>query len=126
LTATSDRLALHFCQNAGVSATTSEHTLGWRNQTYSILQSRSTFIGLQVLDLLTTLAAFHVGAFEINPLVARLTVLFGRVGGVLSSKVIAVLIALGIRRRLWMVNVFYTAVVCWNVIVLLLLSAGGH
>jgi hypothetical protein len=57
--------------------------------------------------------------------VAHLTVLFGRVGGVLASKVIAVLIALGVRRRLWMINLFYLVVVCWNVIVVCLLP-GTH
>jgi hypothetical protein len=29
--------------------------------------SRGTFAALQVLDLLMTLAAFRVGAFEVNP-----------------------------------------------------------
>jgi len=48
-----------------------------------ILQARSSFIVLQVLDLVTTLIAFHYGAFELNPLVARLTTLLGPVGGVL-------------------------------------------
>jgi hypothetical protein len=89
-----------------------------------ILNARSTFAGLQVLDVLTTLAAFHVGAFEINPIVARLTVLFGRFNGVLLSKLIALLLALGVRKRLWIVNLFYIGVVCWNLIVLVSLS--GH
>jgi hypothetical protein len=80
----------------------------------------------QVFDFLTTMLAFHVGAFEINPLVAHLNVLFGPVGGVLASKVIAVLIALGVRRRLWIVNVFYVGVVCWNVVILSLLSIVRH
>ena len=88
-----------------------------------ILRSQWTFAVLQVLDLLTTMAAFHFGASEVNPLVARLTVEFGRFGGVLVSKLVAVVIALGVRRRLWLVNLFYTAVVCWNVIVLATLLA---
>ncbi len=50
------------------------------------LNTRSSFILLQVLDLLTTLTAFRVGGFEVNPLVASLTVHFGRVGGVVLSK----------------------------------------
>jgi hypothetical protein len=65
-----------------------------------------------VLELLTTLAAFRVGAFEVNPLVARLTLLFGGLRGVLISKLIAVLIAMGVRRRLWLLNVLYTVVYC--------------
>jgi hypothetical protein len=86
------------------------------------LHARSTFVILQILDLLTTLAAFHVGAFEVNPLVARLTGYFGPVGGVVCSKAIAVLIALRLRRLVWVVNVFYCGIVIWNVIVLFALS----
>jgi hypothetical protein len=93
---------------------------------FTILQARVTFIVLQLFDFLTTMLAFHVGAFEVNPLVARLTVLFGPVGGVLASKVIAIVIALGVRKRLWIVNVFYTGIICWNLVVLLLLSITKH
>ena len=82
-----------------------------------ILRAKSSFILLQVLDLATTLIAFHYGAFEVNPLVARLTTLLGATGGVLASKVIAVLIAWRVRRLLWVVNLFYLGVVGWNVIV---------
>ena len=86
-----------------------------------IVRSRWTFIVLQTLDLITTLAAFRAGAFEVNPLVAHLTVYFGRLGGLIVSKAAAVLIALGVRRLLWVVNIFYICVVCWNIIVLVLL-----
>ena len=86
------------------------------------LNTRSSFILLQVLDLLTTLAAFRVGGFEVNPLVANLTIHFGRVGGVVLSKMIAVLLMLGVRRRLWVVNLFYIGVICWNVIVVIALA----
>lgn len=89
-------------------------------------RSRWTFFALQALDILTTLAAFHVGAFEVNPLVAHLTLQFGRFRGVLISKLIAVLIAMGVRRLVWVVNLFYTAVICWNVIVLIALSTKAH
>jgi hypothetical protein len=87
-----------------------------------LLRGRPTFVILQLLDLLTTLVAFHVGAFEINPLVAKLTAYFGPVGGVLCSKVIAVLLALRLRRLLWVANVFYAGIVIWNLIVLFALS----
>jgi hypothetical protein len=83
-----------------------------------ILRSRWTFVGLQVLDLLTTLVAFHVGFVEVNPLVARLTVFFGRFRGLVISKLIAIVIAMGVRKRLWIVNIFYVGVACWNIIVL--------
>ncbi len=86
------------------------------------LRSHWTFVGLQALDLLTTFAVFRAGGLEVNPLVAHFTVHFGRLGGVLVSKVIAVFIALGVKRLLWIVNLFYFGVVCWNVFVLIVLS----
>ena len=89
------------------------------------LNTRSSFILLQLLDLLTTLAAFRVGGFEVNPLVASLTIHFGRLGGVVLSKTIAVLLMLGVRRRLWMVNLIYIGVICWNVIVVVSLVLRG-
>ena len=87
-----------------------------------LVRSRWTFGTLQVLDLLTTLAAFHAGGLEVNPLVGHLTVLLGRLGGVVMSKVIVVIIALGVKRLLWIVNLFYVGVVCWNILVLIILS----
>lgn len=39
--------------------------------------------------------------------------------GVLVSKVIAVGIAMGVRRLLWIVNLFYAFIVLWNSINLL-------
>jgi hypothetical protein len=81
-----------------------------------ILDSRWTFVGLQVLDLITTLYAFHVGLFEANPFVTHLTMLFGRFRGVLISKLAAVAIAMGVRRLLWIVNLLYIGIVSWNLI----------
>jgi len=94
----------------------------WKVVLRRVVRSRWTFAVLQVLDLLTTLAAFHMGAFEVNPLVAHLTTQFGRLRGVLTSKVIAVIIALGVKKRLWIVNLFYTLIVLWNIIVIMSLS----
>lgn len=91
-----------------------------------VLNTRISFAILQILDLLTTLAAFHVGAFEVNPLVAHLIALYGRVGGVALGKGIAVLLALGIRKRLWIINLFYIGVVCWNVFILISLAVRRH
>lgn len=88
-----------------------------------LVQSKWTFVVLQILDILTTLAAFHFGAFEANPLVARLTREFGVTGGLIVGKVMAVLIVLGVRRRVWIVNLFYGAVVVWNIYVVVALSA---
>jgi hypothetical protein len=94
----------------------------WSEAFRRVLRSRWTFVALQVLDLLTTLAAFHVGALEVNPLVARLTFQFGRLRGVIISKVIAIAIAMGVRRLVWVVNLFYMLVVGWNVVVMVVLS----
>jgi hypothetical protein len=80
-----------------------------------------TFATLQVLDLMTTLAVFHAGAFEANPLVAWLISHFGRVGGVLVSKLIPVLIAVRVKRLIWVANLFYVGVVCWNIVNLIAL-----
>jgi uncharacterized protein DUF5658 len=87
-----------------------------------LFRSHWTFALLQVLDLLTTIAVFHFGGFEVNPLVGRFTEHFGRFKGVLLSKLIAVALALGVRRLLWVINLFYLGIVCWNVLILLLLS----
>jgi uncharacterized membrane protein len=79
-----------------------------------ILNSHWMFIALQALDLLTTMVAFRMGAYEVNPLVAHLTFTFGRFRGVLISKLIAIGIAMGVRRLIWVVNVFYAIIVLWN------------
>ncbi len=78
------------------------------------------------MDVLTTLAAFHAGAFELNPLVARLTHEFGPVRGLIWSKVMAMLIVLPVRKLVWVANVLYTGVVLSNVYVLLSLAARPH
>jgi hypothetical protein len=83
-----------------------------------IFTARASFIVLQVLDLVTTLIAFHFGAFEVNPLVAHLTKMFGPIGGVGLSKLIAVLIIFRVRKLMWVANLFYVGVVCWNIFIL--------
>ena len=91
-----------------------------------LAHSKWVFLVLQAMDLVTTLAAFHVGAFEINPLVARLTREFGAVGGLILSKLIALLIVSRVRKLVWVANVFYSGVVLWNIYVLLSLAAQNH
>jgi hypothetical protein len=91
-----------------------------------ILHSKWTFLALQVMDILTTLVAFHLGALEVNPLVARLTHHFGPMGGLIGGKVIALLIVLRVRKLVWAANLIYAGVVLWNVYVLFSLSARHH
>jgi uncharacterized membrane protein len=50
----------------------------------------------------------------VNPLVAHLTVTFGRFRGVLISKLIAIGIAMGVRKLLWTINIFYAVIIVWN------------
>ena len=88
----------------------------------NVLDARSSFVALQALDLITTLVAFHFGAFEMNPLVGRLTAFFGPAGGVVFSKVVAILIVLRVRKLMWFANLFYFGVVCRNTFILLALS----
>lgn len=86
----------------------------WKSGFKKVANSHWTFVALQALDLLTTMIAFRMGAYEVNPLVAHLTVAFGRFGGVLISKLIAITIALGVRKRLWIINIFYALIILWN------------
>ena len=93
----------------------------WKAACQKLFRSRITFVVLQVLDLTTTLLAFRMGGFELNPMVAHLTMRFGGFRGVLISKLICVAIAMGVRRLVWIVNLIYMGIVCWNLVVLLLL-----
>jgi hypothetical protein len=94
----------------------------WLSSARNVLQSHWTFAALQLFDILTTLAAFRTGAVEINPVVGYFNTHFGAATGLLVSKLLAVLIALRIKRRLWMINLFYLGVVCWNMFVLTFLA----
>ena len=91
-----------------------------------ILQAKSIFFVLQGLDLITTLVAFHFGGFEVNPLVGRLTMFVGPTGGVVCGKLAAVLIALRVRKLIWVLNLFYIGVVCWNTLIVFALSHAHH
>ena len=82
-----------------------------------VLFSRWTFVALQLLDLFTTLIAFRLGAVEVNPLVAHLAMYFGKTGGVIASKLVAIVIAMGIKRRIWIINLFYAVIIIWNTVV---------
>ena len=91
-----------------------------------LVHSKWMFLGLQVMDVLTTLAAFHAGALEVNSLVARLTHEFGAVRGLMWNKVMALLIVLRLRRLVWVANLFYAGVVLWNICILISLAVRHH
>jgi len=88
------------------------------SQMTKMFQARWSFIALQLLDLATTLFAFHLGGYEVNPLVARMTAVFGPIGGVAVSKALAVLIAWRVQKLLWVANLFYTGIVSWNIVLI--------
>ena len=79
------------------------------------------FLYLQVLDVLTTLLGFSIGAGEGSPFV-RLLVLWGPVAGLVASKLGAVALAticLWLRKQVLLrwINYWYAALVVWNILV---------
>ena len=82
-----------------------------------------TFIFLQLLDLLTTLLGFRLGAAEASPFI-RLLMHWGPAAGVALSKLLA--LTLGgwcVHRKktnlMRIVNYWYCALVIWNLMLLL-------
>lgn len=88
------------------------------------------FAYLQVLDILTTLAFLANGVKEANPIVkAFLNLAPSPLGGLIAAKMIGIGLALycwqkGRRRLLGRVNVFYAALVAWNLIAFLISASG--
>jgi hypothetical protein len=86
------------------------------------------FVYLQLLDLLTTLLGFRLGAAEASPFV-RLMMHAGPLNGVIVSKVLALGIgALCIytnkNRVIRWISYWYGVLVIWNLVVIL--AAAGH
>jgi hypothetical protein len=88
--------------------------------TMSLLQ---IFVYLQLLDLVTTLLGFRLGAAEASPFI-RILMFAGPAAGVALSKVLA--LALGgwcvYRRKLNLIRVvtyWYSGLVIWNLMILL-------
>jgi hypothetical protein len=85
------------------------------------------FLYLQLLDFLTTLLGFKLGATEVSPFV-RYLVHLGPVAGVAASKVMALLIAglclwLGRAHVVRWVCYWYAALVVWNIWIILMSPA---
>lgn len=97
-------------------------TAAIQNESSRLFRSRTTFWVLQSMDLATTLIAFHFGAFEVNPLVAGFAHWLGPTKGLILSKAIPCLLVLRIRRLMWMANLLYVGVICWNCLILFVLS----
>ncbi|HTS28513.1 MAG TPA: DUF5658 family protein [Bryobacteraceae bacterium] len=81
------------------------------------------FIYLQLLDLLTTLVGFKVGADEASPFI-RMLMHVGPVAGVLASKVLALILggvcvyAKKLSLIRW-ISYWYAGLVVWNLMVML-------
>lgn len=78
------------------------------------LNSKLIFVALQIADVLTTLACFHYGLVEVNPLNAHLIATFGMLGGLVISKLLACAVVLRVKKLVWVGNVAYSLVVLWN------------
>jgi Domain of unknown function (DUF5658) len=86
------------------------------------------FIYLQLLDLLTTLVGFRMGAAEASPFI-RLLMHLGPAAGVAVSKILA--LALGgwcVYRKKWnlirVITFWYSGLVVWNLMILLAAPIG--
>lgn len=89
------------------------------------------FIYLQILDFLTTMIGFRLGAQEASPFIAHLIHSTSPAVGVASSKLIGVAIGVfclttGRERMLGLANYWFAGLVLWNLRTLLVASAGLH
>ena len=86
------------------------------------------FIYLQLLDLLTTLLGFRLGAAEASPFI-RLMMHAGPVTGVIVSKVLALglgalCVYMNKAHIICWISYWYGGLVIWNLVVML--AAPGH
>jgi hypothetical protein len=90
--------------------------------------SMAVFLGLQILDVLTTLVGLHLGAQEGSTFIGHL-LQSGPLTGLIISKIIAAGLAafavfLNRKRVLVFLNIWFAAVVAWNAIAILLQCIG--
>ena len=86
------------------------------------------FIYLQLLDLLTTLVGFRVGAGEASPFI-RLMMHAGPAAGVIASKLVALVlggVCVYVKKYnlIRWVSYWYAGLVVWNLMVML--TSPGH
>ena len=86
------------------------------------------FVYLQLLDFLTTLVGFRLGAGEASPFIAKMIASVGPVMGVAASKgvalaIAALCVAIGRSRLIVWANYWYAALVVWNLYILLVAGA---
>jgi hypothetical protein len=81
------------------------------------------FLYLQVLDFLTTLAGFKLGASEASPFIAKLIHFSSPVAGLTASKVLGLGIgglcfATNRARLVGWINYWYAGLIVWNLCVI--------
>ncbi len=87
------------------------------------------FVALQFLDLVTTLAVFSRGGVELNPIIRSLMPWTGRLLAIILSKatILSLVLLLNRRKRiLRFANVFYVAVVAWNILIFFALKRATY
>jgi hypothetical protein len=82
------------------------------------------FIYLQLLDFLTTLVGFKLGATEASPFIAKLIHATSPAWGVAASKVVALgigglCVALNRMKIVYWINYWYAGLVVWNLSMIL-------
>jgi len=82
------------------------------------------FVYLQLLDFLTTLAGFKIGASEASPFIAKLIHISSPALGVAASKIVGLGIgglcyATGRGRLVGWINYWYAALIVWNLSVII-------
>jgi Domain of unknown function (DUF5658) len=87
------------------------------------------FIYLQLLDFLTTMVGFKVGASEASPFIAKLIHASSPAIGVAASKVVGLGIGglclfLNRARLVGWINYWYAGVIVWNMFIIL--GVGGR
>ena len=87
------------------------------------------FIYLQLLDFLTTLVGFKLGASEASPFIAKLIHATSPALGVAASKVVALgigglCLAMNRVKLVAWINYWYAALVVWNLCIIL--TAGNR
>ena len=87
------------------------------------------FVYLQLLDLLTTLVGFKLGASEVSPFIVKLIHATSPAMGVAASKVVGLgigglCIAMNRARLVGWINYWYAGLVVWNLC--MILTAGNR
>jgi len=90
---------------------------------FALMPLFQVFVFLQFLDVLTTLGVLQQGGYEANPIVNKLMMALGSFNGLVLAKLLVVAAATAVlwhgrHRVLFMANVIYTGIICWNLIAL--------